>query len=89
LILTTQNSNAIHFRLRMLIGKFRWDSTHFRLYSKPEIVDAVESAGFEVEKVKILPINKQGSNKVGRLFAYYAAKIYGNFGWTTGVVGLK
>ena len=89
LILTTQNSNGIHFRLRMLAGRFRWDFGHFRLYSKSEIIDAVANAGFEIEKVKVLPIAKKGSHKVSRLFAYYAGRIYSHFGWTTGIVGVK
>ena len=89
LILTTQNSNAIHFRLRMLLGRFRWDPTHFRLYSKREIADAVANAGFEVRKAKVLPITKYGSSKIARLFAYYAARVYSNFGWTTGIVAIK
>lgn len=89
LVLTTQNSNAIHFRLRMLSGRFRWDPTHFRLYSKREIADAVANAGFEIRNVKVLPITKHGSNKVPRLFAHYAARIYSDFGWTTGIIAVK
>ena len=86
LILTTQNSNALHFRLRMLIGKFRWDFSHYRLYSKSEILSEVKSAGFDIDVVQIVPINPDGHSKVMRLFVYFMAKIYANFGWTICVV---
>ena len=89
LILTTQNSNALHLRLRMLIGKFRWDFKHFRLYSKPEIVHEIRNGGFDIEVVKVVPINPYGPSKLMRSFVYYIAKIYPNFGWTTCVVAKK
>lgn len=89
LVLTTQNSNAIHYRLRMLLGKFRWDFSHFRLYSTPEIVQTVTNAGFTPRTVKVLPIDKNRRHKITRLFVYYAAKLYPPFGWTTGILATK
>ena len=89
LILTSQNSNGIQYRLRMLVGRFRWDSQHFRLYSKEELLAVVKKAGFKVEKSKVLPINPKGNHAPLRLLAYIAAKFYTNFGWTTAVVAVK
>lgn len=86
LILTTQNSNAIHFRIRMLLGRFRWDPTHFRLYSKSEIINEVRNAGFIVDTVKVIPIRKRG---ILRSVFHYLSRIYPNFGWTTSLVCKK
>lgn len=86
LILTTQNSNGIQFRIRMLLGRFRWDPTHFRLYSKSEIINEVRSAGFIIDDVKIIPIKKRG---ILRSVVHYISRIYPNFGWTIGVVCRK
>ena len=89
LILTTQNSNALHLRLRMLIGKFRWDFGHYRLYSKPEIINEISSGGFTIEVVQVVPINPDGPSKLMRLFVYFMARLYANFGWTTCIVAKK
>jgi 2-polyprenyl-3-methyl-5-hydroxy-6-metoxy-1,4-benzoquinol methylase len=86
LLLTTQNSNAIHYRLQMLVGKFRWDPTHLRLYSRPELEAELKDGGFMIRKTFGIPINPLGPQKIPRLFAYYAAKIYQNFCWTWGMV---
>lgn len=86
LLLTTQNSNAIHYRLRMLVGKFRWDPTHLRLYSKPELKDEIESSGFLIQKMKGIPINPDGPQQLVRKFAYYSTFLNPNFCWTWGVI---
>ena len=86
LLLTTQNSNAIHYRLRMLVGKFRWDETHLRLYSKPELKNEIEKGGFRVEKMEGIPINPHGPQQIVRKCAYYSTFINPNFCWTWGVV---
>lgn len=89
LLLTTQNSNAIHYRLRMLVGRFRWDETHLRLYSKPELEKEILSAGFNIQSMKGIPINPEGPQQLVRKFAYYSALLYANFCWTWGVVAVK
>ncbi len=86
LLLTTQNSNGIQYRLQMLVGKFRWDPTHLRLYSKPELRTEIEQGGFRVEKMKGIPINPKGPSKASRWFAYASALVNPNFCWTWGVV---
>ena len=86
LLLTTQNSNAIHYRLRMLFGKFRWDPTHLRLYSRPELEAELRNGGFEIVKAVGIPINPKGPQKAPRLLAYFAAKVHANFCWTWGMV---
>jgi 2-polyprenyl-6-hydroxyphenyl methylase/3-demethylubiquinone-9 3-methyltransferase len=89
LLLTTQNSNAIHYRLRMLVGRFRWDPTHLRLYSRPELEEELKAGGFEIEKAFGIPINPKGPQKIPRLFAYYSAKCIPNFCWTWGMVARR
>jgi len=86
LLLTTQNSNAIHYRLQMLMGRFRWDPTHLRLYSRPELEAELAGGGFEVLRAKGIAIHPKGPQKVPRLFAHYAARLYPNFCWTWGMV---
>jgi 2-polyprenyl-3-methyl-5-hydroxy-6-metoxy-1,4-benzoquinol methylase len=86
LLLTTQNSNAIHYRLRMLFGKFRWDPTHLRLYSRPELEAELQGGGFEVLKAVGIPINPKGPQRAPRLLAYWAARLHANFCWTWGMV---
>lgn len=86
LLLTTQNSNAFHYRCQMLVGKFRWDPTHLRLYSRPELEKELENGGFEVLRAHGIPINPIGPQKIPRLLAYYAARVYANFCWTWGMV---
>lgn len=88
-ILTTQNSNAIQFRLRMLVGRFRWDPTHFRLYSREGVVREVRRGGFEVVRVQMLPIAPKGRSQFARLCTYYAGRLYPNWAWTTAVVARK
>jgi 2-polyprenyl-3-methyl-5-hydroxy-6-metoxy-1,4-benzoquinol methylase len=85
LLLTTQNSNAFHYRLRMLFGQFRWDPTHLRLYSKPELVEEIESAGFKIDSMKGIPINPEGPQQLVRKLAYYSVLFNSNFCWTWGV----
>lgn len=89
LLLTTQNSNAIHYRLRMLVGKFRWDPTHLRLYSKPELMQEIEGSGLKITKMKGIPINPIGPQWLVRQFAYYSTFLNPNFCWTWGVVAEK
>ena len=89
LLLTTQNSNAIHYRLRMLMGKFRWDPTHLRLYSKPELIKEIESSGLKITKMRGIPINPVGPQWLMRQFAYYSTFVNSNFCWTWGVVAVK
>lgn len=86
LLLTTQNSNAIHYRLQMLVGRFRWDPTHLRLYSRPELETELRGGGFDVLKAKGIAINPKGPQKIPRLFAHYSARVYSNFCWTWGMV---
>ncbi len=89
LLLTTQNSNAIHYRLRMLVGRFRWDPTHLRLYSRPELETELTTAGFNIEQAVGIPINPKGPQRFPRLFAHYSARIVPNFCWTWGMVAKK
>lgn len=86
LLLTTQNSNAIHYRLRMLFGRFRWDPTHLRLYSRPELETELQLGGFEIVRAVGIPINPKGPQKFPRLLAYWAARWHANFCWTWGMV---
>lgn len=86
LLLTTQNSNAIHYRLRMMVGRFRWDPTHLRLYSRPELEAELREAGFDDLEFVGIPINPKGPQKLPRLFAHYAARLHPPFCWTWGVV---
>jgi 2-polyprenyl-3-methyl-5-hydroxy-6-metoxy-1,4-benzoquinol methylase len=85
LLLTTQNSNAFHYRLRMLVGKFRWDPTHLRLYSKPELREEIEKGGFAIEDMHGIPINPEGPQQFFRKMAYYSVMFNANFCWTWGV----
>jgi len=89
LLLTTQNSNAIHYRLRMLVGKFRWDPTHLRLYSKPELRQEIETVGFSIKKMRGIAINPIGPQWLLRQFAHYSTYLNPNFCWTWGVVATK
>lgn len=85
LLITTQNSNAFHFRVRMLFGQFRWDPTHLRLYSKPELLDEITTGGFHITHTKGIPINPKGGQQFVRQLAYHSVKINENFCWTWGV----
>jgi 2-polyprenyl-3-methyl-5-hydroxy-6-metoxy-1,4-benzoquinol methylase len=90
LVLTTQNSNGIQYRVRMLLGRFRWDPYHFRMYSRWEIEDEVKAAGFRIIRVKMIPVAvKRRETDIFRLAAYAAARLYPNFAWTTGIVAVK
>lgn len=89
IILTTQNSNGIQFRIRMLLGKFRWDFDHFRLYSTTEIKEQVSKNNFKILKIKIIPVSKIGENQILRLGAYYLGRLFPSLAWTTGIVAQK
>lgn len=86
LILTSQNSNGIQLRIRALLGRYRWDRTHFRLYSKVELTSDVASAGFKVKKSIVIPFSKKGQGGIFRLAAHYFSKIFKNAGWTIGIM---
>jgi 2-polyprenyl-3-methyl-5-hydroxy-6-metoxy-1,4-benzoquinol methylase len=85
LLLTTQNSNAFHYRLRMLFGQFRWDPTHLRLYSKEELMSEIEKGGFVINDMKGIPINPEGPQQMVRKLAYYSVFLNSNFCWTWGL----
>jgi len=89
LVLTSQNSNGIQLRIRALLGRYRWDRTHFRLYSKVELAHDVTSAGFKVKKSIVIPFSKKGQGGIFRLAAHYFSKIFKNAGWTIGIVAEK
>lgn len=86
LMLTTQNSNAAQFRARMLLGCFRWDPTHLRLYSRPELEDELQSGGFEPQSFHPIPVNPKGPGKIFRFAATLAGRVFSNMCWTWGVI---
>ncbi|MBF0245317.1 MAG: class I SAM-dependent methyltransferase [Planctomycetes bacterium] len=85
LLLTTQNSNGVQFRLRMLLGRFRWDPTHLRLYSLPELKDELTRAGFSLQHHRGISINSRGPHRLARWLVRVATDLNPNFCWTWGV----